>query len=236
MFHPPAEYLPQLRELTREHGILWIDDEVMTGFGRTGKHFAYQHAPGVTPDLMVVGKGMVSAAFPAGGVVISREIAELMDRYRWETVSTFAGNPIVSAAVAANVEWLIEERVADRAAVLGRAPGTASARVAGPASDGRRRRRRRPALGRRARPSRRLGRALRPGGPAPRPDRAGRLLPVAVLAAECARHGVALATAPPNTLRLGPPLTTTVEHIDLGIAGLDAALAALDRLGAPVAS
>ena len=43
MFHPPEEYLRQLRELTREYGILWIDDEVMTGFGRTGKAFAYQH-------------------------------------------------------------------------------------------------------------------------------------------------------------------------------------------------
>ena len=72
MFHPPEEYLPQLRELTREYGILWIDDEVMTGFGRTGKTFAYQHSPGVTPDLMALGKGMISATLPAGGVVMSR--------------------------------------------------------------------------------------------------------------------------------------------------------------------
>ena len=49
MFHPPAEDLGQLRELTRAYDILWIDDEVMTGFGRTGTAFAYQHSPGVTP-------------------------------------------------------------------------------------------------------------------------------------------------------------------------------------------
>ena len=75
MFHPPEEYLPQLRELTRRYGILWIDDEVMTGFGRTGKTFAYQHSPGVTPDLMALGKGMISATLPAGGVVMSRAVS-----------------------------------------------------------------------------------------------------------------------------------------------------------------
>ena len=119
MFHPPEEYLLQLRELTRTYGILWIDDEVMTGFGRTGKAFAYQHSPGVTPDLMTLGKGMVSAALPAGGVVMSRAVSEVMDRYRWETVSTFAGHPVVAAAVVANIEWLIEERVPERATTLG---------------------------------------------------------------------------------------------------------------------
>ena len=66
MIHPPAEYLGQLRELTRDYGILLIDDEVMTGFGRTGRWFAYQHSEGVTPDLMAIGKGVVSAALPAG--------------------------------------------------------------------------------------------------------------------------------------------------------------------------
>ena len=78
----------------------------MTGFGRTGSDFAYQHAPGVTPDLMTVGKGMVSAALPAGGLVMSREMAAVMDDYRWETISTFAGHPVVMAAVCANLEWL----------------------------------------------------------------------------------------------------------------------------------
>ena len=236
MFHPPPEYLHQLRELTRRHGILWIDDEVMTGFGRTGKNFAYQHSPGVTPDLMVLGKGMVSAALPAGGLVMSRELAAVMDRYRWETVATFAGNPIVSAAIAANVEWLIDERIADRAAVLGAHLGLRLREL----------QERHPCV------ARIDGAGLlwavelvRPDGSGERfvpedrhliPTGTGGFSPSLYIAAECARQGVALATAPPNTLRLGPPLTTTTENIDLGIAGLDAALAALDRVGAPVAS
>jgi taurine--2-oxoglutarate transaminase len=231
MFHPPAEYLPQLRELTRAYGILWIDDEVLTGFGRTGKAFAYQHAPGVTPDLMAVGKGMVSAALPAGGVVMSREVAAVLDGFRWETVSTFAGHPVVAAAITANVEWLLEERIAERAAELGRFLGDrlrqlqrahpCVAQVDGAGllwavelvrPDG---------SGERFVPD---DRHALPAGPPP-------FAPSYFVAAECAKRGVALATAPPNTLRLGPPLATTEEHVEQGLAGLDAALTELDRVG-----
>ena len=124
MIHPPAEYLGQLRELTRDYGILLIDDEVMTGFGRTGRWFAYQHSEGVTPDLMAIGKGVVSAALPVGGgLVISRRISDIMDRFRWETVSTFAGHPITMAAVEANVAWMLEERIPERAEAQGKLLG-----------------------------------------------------------------------------------------------------------------
>ena len=236
MFHPPEEYLSQLRELTREYGILWIDDEVMTGFGRTGKAFAYQHSPGVTPDLMALGKGMTSATLPAGGVVMSRAVSEVMDRYRWETISTFAGHPIVTAAVVANIEWMIEERVPERAAVLGAH------------------------LGRRLRELRDshpcveevAGAGLLWAVELVRPDGSGERFapddrhalpagkhefsPSLFLAGECAKRGVALATAPPNTLRIGPPLSTTEANIDLGIAALRGALDELARIGAPAVS
>ena len=233
MFHPPAEYLTQLRELTREYGILWIDDEVMTGFGRTGKAFAYQHSAGVTPDLMALGKGMVSAALPAGGVVMSRAVCEVMDRYRWETVSTFAGHPVVMAAVAANIEWMIEERIPERATELGRYLGSrlqeladshpCVAEVAGAGllwavelvrPDG---------SGERFAPDDRHG--------LPSGDHS--FSPSFFLAGECEKRGVALATAPPNTLRVGPPLNTTEAHIDLGIEALRGALDELARVDTP---
>jgi taurine---2-oxoglutarate transaminase len=233
MFHPPAEYLPQLRELTREHDILWIDDEVMTGFGRTGKTFAYQHAPGVTPDLMTVGKGMVSATLPAGGVVMSRAVSEIMDGYRWETVSTFAGHPVVMAAVVANIEWLLEERVADRAAELGAYLGARLREL----------RDRHPCVAEVA------GAGLLWAVELDRPDGSGERFvpddrhalpageqgfsPSLFLAGECARRGVALATAPPNTLRIGPPLTTSEAHIDIGMEALEGALDELARVGVP---
>jgi taurine--2-oxoglutarate transaminase len=236
MFHPPAEYLGQLREVTRRHRILWIDDEVMTGFGRTGRPFAYQHAAGVTPDLMAVGKGMASGALPVGGVVMSREIAAVMDDFRWETVSTFSGHPVVMAAVVANLEWVLEERVAERAAALGRHLGRRLAEL----------QREHPCVAEVA------GAGLLWAVELVRPDGSGRrfvpddrhALPVGpaefspsfFLAEECAKRGVALATAPPNTLRLGPPLTTSEEHIDLGVEALRGALDELARVGLEAAA
>lgn len=230
MFHPPAEYLGQLRELARRHGILLVLDEVMTGFGRTGRWFAYQHSPGVVPDLMTIGKGLVSAALPAGGLVMSREVAEVMDGYRWETVSTFSGHPLVMAAAVANIEWMMEEGVPERAAELGAYLGDGLRRLAeGHACvsgvEG-------------------LGmlwavELVRPDGSGERfvpedrhllPTGSG-FAPSRFVAEECARRGMTLATAPPNTLRIGPSLSTSRENLDRGIEILDEALSELDRRG-----
>ena len=226
MFHPPREYLGQLREV---YGILWIDDEVMTGFGRAGKWFAYQHHAGVTPDLMAVGKGMVSGALPAGGVVFSRELTAVIDRYRWETVATFSGHPVVMAAVVANLEWLIEERIPERVEELGAYLGarleelaTAHPSVGGVAGLG-------------------LLWALelvRPDGSGAQfaPDDRHAIptgesfSPSFYVAQQCADRGVALATAPPNTLRIGPPLSTTPEHIEMGLEALSGALGELEKV------
>lgn len=112
--HPPEEYIPQIRQMTKELDILWIADEVLTGFGRTGEWFAYQHY-GVEPDIVSMAKGISSSAIPAGAVVVSKEIAEFMDQHRWETVSTYSGHPIAMAAVCANIEFLIEEQLVDKA-------------------------------------------------------------------------------------------------------------------------
>ncbi|MCY7493663.1 aspartate aminotransferase family protein [Bacillus safensis] len=115
---PPDEYIPQIRQMTKELDILWIADEVLTGFGRTGEWFAYQHY-GVQPDIVSMAKGISSSAIPAGAVVVNKEIAEFMDQYRWETVSTYSGHPIAMAAVCANIEHIMEENLVDKSRKAG---------------------------------------------------------------------------------------------------------------------
>jgi taurine---2-oxoglutarate transaminase len=228
MIHPPKEYLGQLRELTRDYGILWIDDEVMTGFGRTGKWFAYQHEPGVTPDLMTIGKGVVSAALPVGGLVMSREITRQMDRFRWETVSTFAGHPITMAAVEANINWMMEQGIPERTAEKGQYFGRRLAELAG----------QHPSVDEVA------GAGLLWAIELVRPDGSGEpfvsadrhsipngtgLTPSIFVAATARQLGMQLATAPPNTLRIGPSLSASDETIDRGVEILDEVLTRLDR-------
>ena len=116
--HPPKEYIPQIRKLTKELDILWIVDEILTGFGRTGEWFAYQNYD-VEPDILTMAKGISSSAIPAAGVVVSKEIADFMDQYRWENVSTYSGHPIAMAAVCANIEFIMEEKLVEQSKQTG---------------------------------------------------------------------------------------------------------------------
>lgn len=116
--HPPDEYIPQIRQMTKDLDVLWIADEVLTGFGRTGEWFAYQHY-GVEPDIISLAKGISSSAIPAGAVIVNKEIAEYMDQYRWETVSTYSGHPIAMASVCANLEYIIDENLVEKAKKAG---------------------------------------------------------------------------------------------------------------------
>ena len=112
---PPDDFLPALRELCDTFGIALIVDEVQSGFGRTGRLFACQHA-GVAPDLMTVGKGIASG-FPMGAL-IGR--AELMDA--WEPGAhgtTFGGGPLACAAAEATLDVLEEEGVLENASRRG---------------------------------------------------------------------------------------------------------------------
>jgi taurine--2-oxoglutarate transaminase len=118
MIHPPKEYFPQIREMTKRLGILWLDDEVMTGFGRLGEWFGYE-VYGVTPDIMSVAKGLSSSALPASGVVLSKELTEFFDNWRFSTMSTFGSHPLAMAAVAANLEAMLEENILEKVRDLG---------------------------------------------------------------------------------------------------------------------
>ncbi|WP_223593118.1 aspartate aminotransferase family protein [Neobacillus bataviensis] len=111
----PPSFLKELRRITEEHGILLIFDEVQTGFGRTGKMFAAEHA-NVTPDILVLAKAL-SGGMPLGAIVANRELHE-----KWPTAghgSTFGGNPISCAAALANIEIIEEEKLVERSADLG---------------------------------------------------------------------------------------------------------------------
>jgi 4-aminobutyrate aminotransferase/(S)-3-amino-2-methylpropionate transaminase len=111
----PFDFLRALRQLTERHGILLIADEIQTGFGRTGKFFAIEHA-GVTPDLVTVAKSL-AAGFPLSAVVGR---AEVMDAPAPGGLGgTYAGNPVACAAGVAVMDVMRDERLPERAARIG---------------------------------------------------------------------------------------------------------------------
>lgn len=112
---PPPGYLQRLREILTRHNILMIADEVMCGFGRTGRWFACQHWD-VTPDLLTVAKGINSGYVPLGAVVLSRTIADwYQDRPFWGGL-TYSGHPLACAAGIATIEAYREEGIIENAA------------------------------------------------------------------------------------------------------------------------
>ncbi|MFC4076082.1 aspartate aminotransferase family protein [Salinithrix halophila] len=113
---PPAGFLPELRRICDEHGILLILDEIQSGFGRTGQFFAFEHEP-MIPDICIMAKGLASG-LPLSGIAAPREVME-----RWVTGShggTYGGNPLACAAAAETIRVLKEESLPERAATLGK--------------------------------------------------------------------------------------------------------------------
>jgi taurine--2-oxoglutarate transaminase len=115
---PPVGYLAGVRALCDKYGIIWIADEVMSGFGRTGKWFAYQHST-VSPDLIVFAKGVNSGYVPLGGVVISDAIAATFDQQVFPGGLTYSGHPLACAAAVATLEVMADEKIVEHAADLG---------------------------------------------------------------------------------------------------------------------
>lgn len=113
---PSDDYLPGLRKLCDETGALLIFDEVQTGFGRTGKLFAYEHW-GVEPDIMAVAKALASGV-PIGAMLAKEEVAKHFTP--GSHAATFGGNPFVTAAGIAALTTILEEDLPGRAAKLGR--------------------------------------------------------------------------------------------------------------------
>ena len=115
---PPDGYLQGVRELCNRYGILLIADEVMSGFGRTGRWFAVDHW-GVVPDLMTMAKGLTSGYAPLGAVAMKTEIAEFFNDRVYEGGLTYNGHPISLAAAAAVIEVMREDHLVERAAETG---------------------------------------------------------------------------------------------------------------------
>ncbi|HKF73532.1 MAG TPA: aspartate aminotransferase family protein [Stellaceae bacterium] len=120
---PPTTYFPRLREICDRHGILLIADEVITGFGRTGRWFALGHW-GVEPDLVSFAKGVTSAYLPLGGVLVSRIVHQTMleapPDQKFMHAATYSGHPACCAVANSNIEIIERENLVERAAVMGR--------------------------------------------------------------------------------------------------------------------
>ncbi|MFG2312014.1 aspartate aminotransferase family protein [Streptomyces sp. NPDC048566] len=115
---PPAGYLAGVREICDRYGIVFVLDEVMAGFGRTGRWFAAEHFD-VTPDLMTFAKGVNSGYVPLGGVAISGEIAETFARRPYPGGLTYSGHPLACAAAVATINVMEEEGIVGQAASIG---------------------------------------------------------------------------------------------------------------------
>lgn len=116
---PPEDYARRAREICTRHGVLYIDDEVMTGFGRTGRWFAIEWS-GVAPDIVTCGKGMSGGYMPAGGVLASERIVAALAKAGGFTHGfTFSHNPVTAAACLKTLEILEQERLVERACAMG---------------------------------------------------------------------------------------------------------------------
>ncbi len=116
---PPAGYMQGVRQLCDEFGIMLILDEVMVGFGRTGKWLTLEHYEGVTPDLITFAKGVNSGYVPAGGVIISEKISDYFDDKMFPGGLTYSGHPLAMAAIVATIDAMREEGMVENAARLG---------------------------------------------------------------------------------------------------------------------
>jgi adenosylmethionine-8-amino-7-oxononanoate aminotransferase len=120
---PPDNYFPLVREICNRYDVLLIADEVITGFGRTGRWFALSHW-GVEPDIMTFAKGVTSAYLPLGGMMVTKKIADAISgappSERWMHASTYSGHPVCCAVALRTLVIMEREKLVDKAARLGR--------------------------------------------------------------------------------------------------------------------
>ncbi len=120
---PQDDYFPRIRKICDKYNVLLISDEVITGFGRTGRWFALEHW-GVQPDIVQFAKGITSGYFPLGGIGVSKDIKETLDSVesgkRWWHGYTASAHPVGCAVALANLRIIEKERLVKRSEKLGR--------------------------------------------------------------------------------------------------------------------
>jgi len=219
---PPDGYLQSIRETCDRHGILLILDEVMAGFGRTGRWFACDNWD-VVPDILTVAKGINSGYVPLGAMIAREPIAEWVRGRFFPGGLTYAGHPLACASAVASIEAFREEGIVENAAEVGGYIGERLHELA----------ERHPSIGEvrglgcfwglelvKSRETREMLVPFNAGGEA--------AAPVARMAREALERGLYLMTHW-NVVMVVPPLTITREEADEGLAILDEALAIADE-------
>jgi acetylornithine aminotransferase/acetylornithine/N-succinyldiaminopimelate aminotransferase len=194
---PDDGYLPGMRKLCDEAGILLIFDEIQTGMGRTGKLWAYEHS-GVAPDIMTVAKALANGV-PIGATLATDDVARVFTPGTHG--STFGGNPLATAVGLTVFSTLIEDRLAERAGRVGRllVHGLEAIRAKHPKAVKEIR-----------------GRGLLVG--------LDLVPPVADAVTACRERGLLVLTAGDNTLRLAPPLIVLEKEVTEACGIIEAAL------------
>ena len=221
---PPPEYFPALRAVCDKHGILLIADEVMTGFGRTGKWFAVDHWD-VVPDILTLAKGLTSGYLPLGATVVRQHIGDWFKDHFFSHGATYAGHAMACATALAVIPIYRQDNLVENAATMGaylldrarelmdRHPSVGEVRGLGlfvGIELVKNRKTREPLLP--------VGAKIQPGMN-PKMELAKRIYELGM---------IAMAANPSSSIALAPPLIITKDEIDEGIAILDEALKVTD--------
>ena len=114
---PPAGFLRETWEACRKHNVLFMADEIQSGLGRTGKLFTFMHE-GIRPDLVIIGKALSGGFYPVSAVLASKDVLGVFKP--GDHGSTFGGNPLACAIARAALRVLVDEKMVENSAVLGK--------------------------------------------------------------------------------------------------------------------
>lgn len=206
---PPDGLFAAFHEVLKKHGILFVSDEVQTGWGRTGEHFWGYQAHGITPDLITFAKGLGNG-LAIGGVVAR---ADIMNCWNANSISTFGGNPLAARGALANLRFMMKQDLQKNSRERGAALRAGLDRMA-----------KNPAVGDVRGKGLMLGvEFVKPGGKDPNPDAAAAMLEETrargLLVGKGGLYG--------NVIRIAPPMTVTADEIAEGVDILEASLNAV---------